>query len=646
LPGLFIPGAEGFEKWLDHERSRLRGVAQRAAAALIEQREADGDLPGAIEAASRAVELDPDAEQQVRRLMELLDGHGDSAQALAAYERLHGHLAAEYSSEPSAATNALAQRIRTRRQAVEPPPPVPGLPRDAERAAWAPTEGAPTTSPALPHPGWRRPRRLVAALVTVLAVTAVAWFARRDAAAPPAGRSLVLLPMVNETGDASLDYLATGITEDVARRLQGIGGLVTIHSAARAEWPSTTGSDLGLIGREFGSELGLRSRLLLTGDSLTVATEVVDIASGESQPVGQLKFTVATVHDLESRLAAAVAGTVFRRPIPEDPRGSDRPVDPESYRLTLQGWHALLTLQDGAEARRLFATATERDPSNARAWAGVSSVWSSAAVTWEVPFDEGYALAEAAALRALALDSLQGTALANLGILRGLRDRNLAAGIALLSRSFAVEPGNPELFLIEAALYRHAWRWEEARDAIRIARRLDPLNPRYVEREAVISVCTDQPEESLALYREAVRLNAAGPVRDGLARALARLGRWDEALEQLREGAAARRDQPALAALRAWHGESGYWAARAAVARPRLDALLAAAQSRWVSRARLGTLYIAVGELERGLDLLEHEARAGDVGILRLPCQPDVDRVRDAPRFKAILALASQQVPK
>jgi hypothetical protein len=98
--------------------------------------------------------------------------------------------------------------------------------------------------------------------------------------------------------------------------------------------------------------------------------------------------------------------------------------------------------------------------------------------------------------------------------------------------------------------------------------------------------------------------------------------------------------------LRAWHGESGYWAARAAVARPRLDALLAAAQSRWVSRARLGTLYIAVGELERGLDLLEHEARAGDVGILRLPCQPDVDRVRDAPRFKAILALASQQVPK
>jgi len=644
LPALFVPGAEPFEKWLDTERKRVLVLAVRAAQALADEREAAGDLTGAASAAARAAELSPDDEPALRRFMTLLDRAGASTRALAVYEEFRARVDAEYGAEPSASTSDLARQIKARAQSVATAParragppasPIhsaPVLPATAPAPSPPPVANAP--APVSGPVPWRGRRARAAVLLLAIPVVLLGALLRlRPVAANAATRTLLVLPMENATGDSGLAYLATGIAEDVATRLRSIAGLAQIRSAARDQWPRATRSDLPSLGREFGAALALRMRLTSLGDSLGVSGEVVDLGSGAARPVGTLHFAVDSVRDLESRLAAAVVGTAYRRPLPEEPRAPIRPVDPESYLLTLKGWHALLTVRDNAAAARLFSEATRLDPGNARAWAGTSSTRAADAVTWRVPFDEGMAVAEAAASRALALDSLQGTALANLGVLRGLRDRNLAEAESLFARATAAEPANPEIYLIEAALYRHAWQWEKARDVIRIARRLDPLNALYAEREAVLSLCAGRPDAALTVYQAAQRLDpAAAGVRDGIARALAGQGRWNEALAALGSPDSS--------------GESGYWAWRAAHARPRLAALLAAERTGWISRAKLGTVYIAAGDLDRGLDLLEAEARAGDVGIYRLPCQPDVDRARDLPRFKALLENARRTLPR
>lgn len=148
----------------------------------------------------------------------------------------------------------------------------------------------------------------------------------------------------------------------------------------------------------------------------------------------------------------------------------------------LAGWHQLLT--DAAPrplqvptrrtlARHLFERSINIDPSNARAWSGLSSVYASQAVTDEISFDEGYERASAAALRAIALDSLEGSVWANLAYMRALETRNLTVGLTLLRRAQAADPSNPELYLIEQNLLTSAHRYE--RDAARIARQLRPL---------------------------------------------------------------------------------------------------------------------------------------------------------------------------
>lgn len=115
LAGVFIADVSPeFEHWLENERGRLRRRAAAAAWSIVEVAERVGDLVTAAPWARRAVELSPDDEAAVRRLMRILDRKGDRAGALSAYEAFRLRLAAEYGAVPSPETEALLESIRSR----------------------------------------------------------------------------------------------------------------------------------------------------------------------------------------------------------------------------------------------------------------------------------------------------------------------------------------------------------------------------------------------------------------------------------------------------------------------------------------------------------------------------------------------------
>lgn len=115
LSGVIISDASAeFEQWLENERHRLRQRAAAAAWAVVERAERLGDLARAAPIARRAVELAPDDEASIRRLIRILDHKGDRAGALSAYEAFRLRLAAEYDAVPSPETEALLASIRKR----------------------------------------------------------------------------------------------------------------------------------------------------------------------------------------------------------------------------------------------------------------------------------------------------------------------------------------------------------------------------------------------------------------------------------------------------------------------------------------------------------------------------------------------------
>ena len=641
LPGIYIPESPAFERWLSSERDRVRSLAHRAATRLSASLAEANDFTGAIAAARRASELEPDDEASIRRWISLLDKAGDRTQAFAVYERFRSHTMESFGIHPSAETVALLDAVRTRHVAgsvaetVSQP-----IPATTEQAVTARGTAEATQT----GETRKRSRRwMLIPLIGVATVAGIAAFAARPKARPVSqpqmGKSVVILPMKNETGDSSLAYVATGIAEGVARRLNGIGGFV-VHSGARSNWDHQSSRGVKAIGEAFGSRILIESSVRRSGDSLEVSASVVDAATLEATPVANRAFSVATISDVQSRLTADIAGTVFRIPLPLEGRPSSHKVDPESYRLMLEGWHILLNnsqqLAPGT-ARRvriggLFLEALRVDPLNARAWSGLSSIYSAQTISDFLPFDDGFEKASAAALRALALDSLQGTALANLGIIRATKAEKVSAGIDLIRKAEAVEPWNPEIALIKGSLYINAHEWEKARDAFRVARQLDPLSPIFAFGETRVDFCTGRPEAALATLRAQLATNPIDQVAmSGMARASAMKGSFDEAIAWLARLANAQGDTAKARRLAAAKGAEGYWRLQHEDGRRRLAEL--ARQSGYVSPLRFAQAYFAAGDVENGYRWLEKSRRARIRQLHRLQCMGEIDEFRTTTRF-------------
>jgi DNA-binding SARP family transcriptional activator len=115
LAGVFVADVSAdFDHWLEGERRRLRQRAAAAGWSMVQDAERTGDLARAAVAARRAVELAPDDEASVRRLIRILDRKGDRAGALSTYEGFRLRLLAEYDAVPSPETEALLAAIRAR----------------------------------------------------------------------------------------------------------------------------------------------------------------------------------------------------------------------------------------------------------------------------------------------------------------------------------------------------------------------------------------------------------------------------------------------------------------------------------------------------------------------------------------------------
>lgn len=251
LDGMYPEGvAPEFQEWLDAQRRTMRELAARAAWETSTIEEARGDRGAAVAMARRARELDPDNEEGVRRLMELLDRRGDRGGALKVYGEWQARLMEDYGVEPAPETRKLANRVRAARKGEShETPPAPLKP-----AQMLPTKGEPTAAPTtLPLPKRRRivPRAVVASLIIIAVVIATAMLWPDSPWRPRAGEhSVSVLPLRSIGGD-QLQSTAEAITEELTTGLATHAG-ITVRPATRAHSLLRDGADIDKVGRRLG----------------------------------------------------------------------------------------------------------------------------------------------------------------------------------------------------------------------------------------------------------------------------------------------------------------------------------------------------------------------------------------------------------
>jgi serine/threonine-protein kinase len=112
LPGLHLPDAWEFDRWLEQQRIEARERASAAAWALAQRFESNSQLSDAGRWARVAARYSDTDERALRRALQMLDRLGDRAGALKLYEDFARRLKTNLQADPSPETQLLVRQLR------------------------------------------------------------------------------------------------------------------------------------------------------------------------------------------------------------------------------------------------------------------------------------------------------------------------------------------------------------------------------------------------------------------------------------------------------------------------------------------------------------------------------------------------------
>jgi tetratricopeptide (TPR) repeat protein len=199
------------------------------------------------------------------------------------------------------------------------------------------------------------------------------------------------------------------------------------------------------------------------------------------------------------------------------------------------------------------------------------------------------------------------------------------------------ERENPRLagtYIRLAVLYTCLKRFDAALETLRLAYARDPLSPILPACETMLHCCMGNPDIAAACGEKAIDLHPFFSIgRSYYAQALERLGKLDEAVAQYKMAITISPDLPRLRA------EEAHCLARMGRhhdARVLLEELLERARGEFVDSCTLAPVYLALGEPDEALRLLENSFEAGSPHLSFIDVDYRFDPLRKSPRFTRI----------
>ena len=283
--------------------------------------------------------------------------------------------------------------------------------RDGDAASSATSPTPHITKTAAACLAWRL---LGFGLALVLAV-ALSWIFYPWRHASPTIRSLAVLPLENLSGDASQDYFADGMTEELITDLGQISALRVISRTSVMTYKSAR-KPLAEIARELNVQAVVEGSVLRSGDRVRIAAQLIQVPADRHMWAqsyeGDFRDTLALQSKVARDIAEQIRATLNRQE--QAALEKSKTVNPEAYEAYLKGryfWNK--RTGDGLKtAIEYFSHAIEADPTYAEAYSGLADSYALSG-DWEYGVlspQDAFPQATAAATKALALDDSLGEA--------------------------------------------------------------------------------------------------------------------------------------------------------------------------------------------------------------------------------------------
>jgi TolB-like protein/DNA-binding winged helix-turn-helix (wHTH) protein/Flp pilus assembly protein TadD len=302
----------------------------------------------------------------------------------------------------------------------------------------------------------------------------------RDHSSPKI-RSLAVLPLENLSGDASQDYFAEGMTDDLITQLGQISALRVISRTSVMTYKSVRKA-LPEVARELNVEAVVEGTVLRSGDRVRISAQLIQVPADKQLWAqiyeGDLSDTLA----LQNRVARAIVEQIEATLNQQERAALEKSntVNPDAYEAYLKGryfWNKR-TGEGLQKAIDYFNRAIDKDPNYPQAYVGLADTYALAG-DWEygiLSAQDAFSRAKAAATHALNLDDNLGEAHTSLAFAFDLYDWDWEAAENHYKRAIALNPG------YATAHHWYAWhlmvmgRTAEGIAELRKAQSLDPLS--------------------------------------------------------------------------------------------------------------------------------------------------------------------------
>ena len=458
--------------------------------------------------------------------------------------------------------------------------------------------------------------------------------------------SLAVLPFENVSRDPENDYLSDGITGSLINNLATVPKLRVMAQSTVFRYKGRE-IDPQAVGRELNVRAVLTGRMMQSGGSLRIGTELVDVATGSQLWGAQFDRKPGDIFVIQDEISNEISGKLrLQLTRAEKKRLVKRHTeDAEAYRLYLQGRHHWnrWTEEGFYKAIGYFQQAIQKDPSYALAYAGVADSYVLLGWNSYLPPKDAFPKAKVAAMSALEIAPDLGEAHTDLAAVLWLHDWQWPEAQKEFQRALELNPCYPTANHYYAECLMTMGRNAEALTRMKKSLELDPLS-------LIINVAIGwayyhglQYDEAVAQLLRTVELDPNYPMTCWILGLVYRkTARYDLAISAGEKAVNLSGGSPLMRAALA---QTFATAGEAQEAIQILDELQKLAKERYVVPHFFAGIYVGLGDHDRALEYLEKSYAEHCHWLIYLHLDPSMDDLRNDPRFQDLLRRVGLPAP-
>ena len=481
-------------------------------------------------------------------------------------------------------------------------------------------------------------KRLLVAPFLLAIITLGGFFGYRYFASTNQIGSIAVMPFVNDSGNADVEYLSDGMTETLINSLSQVPNLSV---KARSSVFRYKGKEIDLkkVAAELGVQAILTGRMVQREGQLTLNVELIDGRTENTIWGNKYEAKSSDLVSLQSEVARDISSKLKSKLSGADAAKVEKTFtsNPEAYQLYLKGrfaWNQR-TQASLRQAAEFYKQATEKDPNYALAYSGLAETYSLFSSYSVALSKDSMPQAKAAAERALALDSSLAAPHAALEMYFSYHEFDRVSGEKEIRRAIELDPKYATAHQwLGSDVLTPTKRFEESLASLRRAEALDPLSPIIGVNVADVFLYSGRPDEAIAQYKRVLSLDPNFAVAYfGLSQAHWSKGQNADAIATIRK-------YIELSGDPSGGGQLGFFLARLGQREEALKVVAGLREEsarRYVQSFAFALVHIGLGEKEKAFEWLEKEIDDRGQPASFFSVTPELDELRGEPRFKEML---------